>query len=128
MEDEAQNRGVIATEVDKNPLPQSDMTDTVDETISTESGPVRRKKEQREGSEDNRTTEEYVGGRNLTTLPRLNVSTDGLSKEHPISLNSSSPATPQWTVWDKESEIAQHERKRRKEARKHEQIALDCTQ
>ena len=106
MEDEAQNRGVIATEVDKNPLPQSDMTDTVDETISTESGPVRRKKEQREGSEDNRTTEEYSMDQRSMALPHLKISTVGLSKENPISLLSSSPPppTPQWTAWDTESE------------------------
>jgi hypothetical protein len=110
MKDEAQSRGVIATKVDKNPLPQSAITDTVDETISTEHGPLttanardeimnaveimksqedssrrgganleavgqearpilqgdaemrgRRKKGQQEGSEDNRTTEEYSG-------------------------------------------------------------------
>jgi hypothetical protein len=40
MKDEAQSRGVIATEVDQNPLPQSIITDTVDETISTEHGPL----------------------------------------------------------------------------------------
>ena len=40
MKDEAQSKSVIATEVDKNPLLQSAITDTVDETISTEHGPL----------------------------------------------------------------------------------------
>ena len=34
MKDEAQSRGVIATEVEKDPLPQSAVMDTVDEIIS----------------------------------------------------------------------------------------------
>ena len=40
MKDETQSRGVIATEVDKTPLPQSAVTDMVDETISTKHGPL----------------------------------------------------------------------------------------
>jgi hypothetical protein len=58
------------------------------------------------GTEDNRTTEEYAGGRGTTALTRLKISTVGLSKEDPISLLSSSPPppTPQWTAWDTESE------------------------
>src|SRR5256714_6298509 len=154
MKDEAQSRGVIATEVDNNALPQSAITDTVDETISTEHAPLttakarddgmnaveimesqdssrrgganlevvgleakpmlqgdaemrgRRKKGQRRGSEDNRTTEEYSGDQSSTALPHLKISTVGLSKEHPISLLSSSPPSPthQWTTWDTESE------------------------
>jgi hypothetical protein len=155
IKDEAQSRGVIATEVDKNPLPQSAIIDTIDETISIEHGPLttakarddgmnaveimesledssrrgganleviglearpilqedaeireRREKGQREGSEDNRATEEYPGDQSSTALPHLKISTVGLSKEHPISLLSSSPPppTPQWTAWDTESE------------------------
>ena len=66
----------------------------------------RGKKRQRERPEDNRTTEEYAGDRSSTALPLLNISTVGLSKEHPISLLSSSPPpTLQWTAWDKESEM-----------------------
>jgi hypothetical protein len=37
--DEAQSKGVIANKVNKNPLPQSAITDTVDETISTDHSP-----------------------------------------------------------------------------------------
>jgi hypothetical protein len=149
---EALSTGVTATDVDKTVLPQSAITNTVDEIISVDqphttvkakddgvnavetledssrhggtdfevvslgAKPIlqedaemrgRRKKGQREGSEDNRTTEEYSGDQSSTALPHLKISTVGLSKEHPISLLSSSPPppTPQWTAWDEESEM-----------------------
>jgi hypothetical protein len=52
-------------------------------------------KRQQAELEDNQTTKGYARGRSTTALTRLNVSTEGLSKEHPISLlSSSSPATP----------------------------------
>jgi hypothetical protein len=151
---EALSTGVTATDVDKTVLPQSAITDTVDEIISvgqphttvkakddgvnaveTLEDSSRRggaglevvslgakpifqgdaeirgqdQKRQKAGLEDNRTTEEYARGRSTTALTRLNVSTEGLSKEHPISLlSSSSPVTPQWTVWDNESEMLIH--------------------